>query len=269
MKENFEKLPFAMLIGSLVTAFISSTARCALTVTTLDARYGVYESSSILPTLYHAFLIAALIALAVIAFLKAPSREEDYVRAHSDLTVFASFVCAFMLIANAGASIYYIVRNLSLPSTFDILELCFSPLAIVYFIGLARSQRKQRAPLALMSMFVIALCAVCLIRVYFDNSALQVSPNKIMNELAFLSAMIYFLSEARAQLGILKHRLYLASALTAPVLLLSSAVPNLLFPRELSIGESDNFMHYAVCVALAIFIWARLYAYAKYKDTNE
>ncbi len=269
MKKKFEKLPFAMLLTSLALALISVAARSVLTLTALDARYGVYEHSNILPTVYHVLLALATVALIVFAIFKAPKREPDYVRPHSDLTIFASCVCAFMLIANVGMAIYYIVVNRATPTTFDILELCFSLPAILYFLGLVRSERKSSAPLALMSMFAIAWCAVCLIRVYFDNSVLQVSPNKIMNEVAFLAAMVYFLSEARAQLGIMKHRLYLASAITAPVLLLTSAVPNLLFPRELSIGESDNFMHYAVCVALAIFIWARLYAYAKSEDTKE
>lgn len=269
MKKKLEKQSLAMLIASLAIALVSVAVRSVLTLTVLDARYGVYENGNILPTFYHTLLTLSLIALIVFAVLKAPKRQPDYIRPHSDLTIFASCVCAFMLIANAAMTIYYIVVNRATPTTFDILELCFSLPAILYFLGLVRSQRKQSAPLALMSMFAIAWCAVCLIRVYFDNTVLQVSPNKIMSEVTFLSAMVYFLSEARAQLGIINHKLYLASAITAPVLLLTSAVPNLLFPKELSIGESDNFMHYAVCVALAIFIWARLFAYAKCEDTNE
>ncbi len=269
MKKKFEKTPLAMLIASLATALVSTAVRSALTLTVLDTRYGVYEQGNVLPTLYHSLLALTLIALAVFAVLKAPKRAPDHTSPHSDLVVFASCVCAFMLIANAGVAIYNIVANHAAPTTFDVLELCFSPFAIVYFLGLVRSQSKQSAPLALTSMLMIAWCAVCLIRIYFDNSLLQVSPNKIMNEVALLSAMIYFLSEARTQLGIVKHRLYLASALTAPVLLTSVSVPNLLFSRELSIGASDNYMHYAVCLALAIFIWARLWAYAKLDDTNE
>lgn len=269
MKKKFEALPLVMLLASIAATIISVAARSTLTLTALDARYGVYDNGNILPAVYHVLLVLVLISLALFSFLKAPKREPDYVRAHSDITLFASCVCAFMLIANAGVAIYYIVRNGASPDTFDILELCFSPLAILFFLGLVRSDTKPKASLALMSMFVIAWCAVCLIRIYFDNSVLQVSPNKIMSELAMLSTMIYFLSEARAQLGIIKHRFYLASALVTPVLLMTAAVPNLLFPNELSIGTSDSFLRYAVCTSLAIFIWARLFAYAKSEETNQ
>ncbi len=269
MKKRFEKTSLTVLLASLAAALVSTGVRSALTLTVLDARYGVYEKGNVLPTLYHSLLALALIALAVFAALKAPKRAPDHTSPHSDLVVFASCVCAFMLIANAGVTIYNIVANSTLPSTFDILELCFSPFAIIYFFGLVRRDQKKSAPLALMSMLVIAWCAVCLVRIYFDNSLLQVSPNKILGEVALLSAMIYFLSEARTQLGVVKHRLYLASALVAPVLLTSASVPNLLFSRELSIGTSDSYMRYAVCFALAIFIWARLYAYTKIDNTDE
>ena len=193
-----------------------------------------------------------------------------------------------MLIANTLASaynaVYYIVENYPLlahyekvklfmsneaPLVFSIIEICFAIPAIIYFFGLVRSQPKRSGALALASLFPIAWCAICLIRVYFDNTALQVSPNKIISELAFLSAMIYFLSEARAQLGTIKHRLYLASSVIAPVLLTTSAVPNLLCAKELSISASDNYMRYAVCLVFALFIWARLFAYAKSDGTNE
>lgn len=269
MKKSFEKVPLLMLLASLILAITSAAVRSYLTLTALDARYGVYEHGNILPDVYHILLAVALLALVIIAFVKAPKRAPDYTRPHSDLTIFASCICAFMLIADVFMALYYIVVNRTPLTTFDILELCFSVPAVLYFLGLVRSQTKRSTALALTSLFPTAWCAVCLIRIYFDNSVLQVSPNKIMGELALLSAMIYLLSESRAQLGTMKHKLYLAAATAAPVLLFTSAVPNLLFPNQISIGESDDFIRYAIEVALALFIWARLFAYAKRKQTNQ
>lgn len=288
MKEKFNFQSLTVLVASVALAVVSTVVRSVLTLTALDTTYGVYKHGNILPTVYHAVLATALVALVIFAVCKAPKRSPEYTRPQSAFTTFASCVCAFMLIANtlisAYHTIYYIVENHAIlaeydklklfmtdeaPLVFSIIEICFAIPAIIYFIGLVGSQTKRTGVLALTSLSPIAWCALCLIRVYFDNSALQVSPNKIMSELAFLAAMIYFLSEARAQLGTINHKIYLASAGIAPVLLTTSAVPNILFSRELSISTTDNSMRYAICAVFALFIWARLFAYAKNDNTNE
>lgn len=288
MKEKFNFPSLTVLIASVALAIISVVMRSVLTLTALDTAYGVYEHGNVLPTVYHAVLAVALIALAIFAAAKAPKRSPEYIRPQCSFTTFASCVCAFMLIANTFVSAYnaihYIVENYYLLAGYDkvklfmtneaalvfsIIEICFAIPSIIYFIGLVRSQTKRTGVLALSSLFPIARCAICLIRVYFDNTALQVSPNKIMCELAFLAAMIYFLAEARSQLGTVNHKVYLASAGIAPVLLTTSAIPNLLFAKELSISASDNSMRYAICAVFALFIWARLFAYTKSNNTDE
>ncbi len=288
MKEKFNFQSLTVLITSIALAIISVVARSFITLTVLDTTYGVYEHGNVLPTVYHAILAFALITLVIFAVLKTPKRSPKYIHPQSSLTTFASCVCAFMLIANTLVSaydaIYYIVENYTILSGYDklklfmtneaslvfsIIEVCFAIPAIIYFIGLAGSQTKRTGTLALTSLSPIAWCAVCLIRVYFDNSALQVSPNKIMSELAFMVAMIYFLSEARTQLGTVNHKVYLVTASIAPVLLTTSAIPNILFAKELSISVSDSSMRYAICAVFALFIWARLFAYVKSDDANE
>ena len=263
MKKNYEKLPLAILLSSLGITAISVTVRIILTFTLMDAKYGVYERGSILPAIYHAALALSLIAIAALAYFKAPDRAPNYIRPSSDFTVFASLACAFLLLAELFLSLYYIIVDGAPSSTFDTLELCFSVPAIFYFLGLVRSQEKRSVPLVLLSFFPTAWCSVCLIRIYFDSSILQISPNKIIGEVALLAAMIYFLSESRSQLGVINHKVYLAMAAVAPALLLTSSLPNLLCGDRLSIGTSDNFMRYAIDAVFALFIYARLAAYAR------
>lgn len=263
MKKTFERFPLGMLIASVIAALAFTAFRIFLTLTVLVPRYGVYDSDSILPTIYHSALAVAVVVFAILAIVKSPKREPDYTHKVTDFTVFATCACGFLLAFEVVFTIYKILTTNTEPSTFDIVEICFAVPAIIYFIGIITSHGKKSAALMLTSLFPTAWCAVCLIRIYFDVSVLQTSPNKILGEIALLATMFYFLSEARVQLGKHSSRLHIAAASIAPILLLSSAVPNLLFSRLLSIGLSDDFMRYAIDAVFALFMWARLGAYAR------
>ena len=150
--------------------------------------------------------------------------------------------------------------NIRAPITFDTLELVFCIPAIIFFASFLFNMKKPTAR-AFLSFFPIAWCATCLIRIYFDTTALNTSPNKIIGEIALLSAMLYFLTESRFLIGIVSHRFYLAIATVAPILLITSAIPNIFLSNMLSISNSDEFIRYAVDLAFAVFIWLRLASY--------
>ncbi len=263
LPEMLRKTPIVFFFLSIGMAVIAAALRCVLTLTALDAHYGVYESGSALTVIFHIILAASVIIISVAATLKAPKRDAKYLIPRSDFTVFTSCAAAFLLAFELFISLYNTLTSNTEPAIFDILEMCFSVPAIVFFLALALTTKSRTAALALTSLFPTAWCATCLIRIYFDNSVLMTSPNKILGELALLAAMLYFLVEARNQLGMTSHRFYLAAASAAPILLFTSAVPNLLFSDKLSIGTSDSYMRYAIEAVFALFIWARLAAYAK------
>lgn len=263
MKKTHISPSFAMLIASLALTVISVAARIFLTLTALETKHGVYERGNILPTVYHIVLFFAIAAIVVFAIVKTPKGDPEFVFVQSAPHTFTACVCAFLLIAEVCLTLYHALSSTIKLTNFDILEICFAIPAAIYFLGLAVTKQKRSAVLMLTSFFPIAWCAVCLIRIYFDTSVLQVSPNKIFGELALLSAMIYFLSESRAQIGTLNHKLFIACSAAAPVLLFTSAIPNLFYPSILSSGTSDNFLRYAIDAAFALFIWSRLAAYVK------
>lgn len=255
--------PLILLAASLGTALLSVIVRVYLTLTQLDVKYGVYAGDSILPTVFHITLAAVLILLAIVAFFVAPKRSEKYTCPNSNSNVFISSTVAFMLLADLLFSLYYILASEEKPSTFDILEILFCIPAAIFFLTFLLNKAKNSALRIFFSFFPTAWCTVCLIRVYFDTTALNTSPNKTLCEIALLAAMLYFLNESRSLLGIFSHRFYLAAATVAPVLLFSSSIPNLLFPTKLFISESDSFLRYTINAAFALFIWIRYAAYVK------
>ena len=267
--KRFETTPIIFLAISIICALLFATARCALSVFLLDARYGVYYHSSVLPNLFHIIIAAVCVAIATVAFKKSMPRGEDYTFPHTDFIAFTAFASALLLMFDLLTSLYDVFLKNTEPSKFDIVEMCFCVPAIMYFFALTVKKRKYALPVAITSFFPTAWCAVCLIRIYFDNSVLMTSPNKIIGQVALLAAMVYFLGESRAQLGIISHKLYLITASVSPILLLTSAIPNILFSRKLAIGASDNTLRYAIEAAFALFMWARLLAYSKNPEFPE
>ncbi len=272
---NFPRILF---IASLGTAFLAVIARIVLTLTKLDVKYGVYVRDSISPTVFHIVLAVILAALAITAFLKAPKQNTDYVCPSTNSNIFISSTIAFLLVADILFSLYYIyvhfketqaippemLDKISLIQRlpfFDILELVFCIPAIIFFSSFIFEKVKIPAARAFCSFFPTAWCTVCLIRIYFDTTSLNTSPNKTLCEIALLAAMLYFLNESRSLLGIFSHRFYLATATVAPVLLFTAAVPDLLFPTKLLTSESDSFLRCTIFAAFAVFIWVRYSAY--------
>ncbi len=258
-----------LLIISIAAVILSVVTRSVLTVTTLDARYGVYEHGNAIPTIYHILLLVICLLMAGYALISAKSTNKAFFPASNSFTVFASFACGFLLAADFLITFITVAANGLSPTRFDIIEICFSVPAIIYFIAIAVKPKSRSSVLALASLFPIAWCAVCLIRMYFDTTVLMTSPDRILGQIALLSAMIFFLSEARIRVSNFSHRLFTASASVAPVLLLTHAVPNLLFANRLAIGESYSTIRCAVEIAFALFAYARLSLYNKEENLSE
>ncbi len=265
-------MPLIFLAASIGCAAIFAIFRMILTNMYLEPIYGVYTNGTVIPNIYHAAMAIVIVAFGVTACFTSISRDGEYNIPKSDFSLFTSFSAALILMFDLFLSLYNIYKTVvseTSPSVLDILEICFLLPAIFYFFGLTRGNSSRTLALTLTSYFPTAWCAVSLIKVYFDNTVLMTSPNKIINEVALLSAMVYFLGESRIQLSTISHKLYLFTASAAPVLLTVSAIPNLFMADKISLGKSDSTVLYAIEIVFALFMWARLAAYAKRTDLRE
>ncbi len=270
--KRFEKKPFVFLAASIGCAAIFAIFRMILTNMYLEPMYGVYTHGAVIPDIFHAVLAIIIVAFGVTAYSTNISRDGEYNIPKSDFSLFTSFSAALILTFDLFLSLYNIYKTAiseASPSALDILEICFLLPAIFYFFGLTRGNSGRTLALILTSYFPTAWCAVSLIKVYFDNTVLMTSPNKIINEVALLSAMVYFLGESRIQLSAISHRLYLFTASAAPVLLTVSALPNLFMADKISLGKSDSTILYVTEIVFALFMWSRLAAYAKNPELRD
>lgn len=265
--QNNYKTAKTLLIASAVCALLSAVARSVLTLTLLDVSYGIYAHGSIAPTVYHIMLAAVCIALVGYAVIFTKENKKEYNARSNTFTLFASFACAFILAAELAVGLVNIATGATNADKFSIIEMCFSVPAIVYFVFIALKPEKRSTAAAFTSFFPTAWCAICLIRIYFDSSLLMTSPENILSQMALLAAMLFFLSESRMQVSNFKDKFFLAAASAAPVLLITHAVPDLLFADKLLIGESGSILRCAAEAALALFMYARLVSYIKNNES--
>ena len=249
-------------IASVCSAAAATAARTILTFTLLDANYGVYRHGSILPNIFHIILAAVCIALALMGIFKAPNLSKEHSVPLNTLTAFASFASALLIAARAAEILWFGAASLTL-GKIEITEAVFAIISALYFIALPIKGGKRSVGLAFASFGPIGWCTVSLIGLYFDKTVLMTSPNKVLGLVSLLSAMLYFLCETRLMTENLSHRYFLAAASAAPVLLITSALPNVVCYGLLSIGSWDDLIRYAAETVLGLFILARLYAYSR------
>ena len=261
---------------ALITAAASVAARLFITACFTDPDMGVYTRGTSLPKIYEYLLAAMLLATVIWSYF---SKKTFYFREYPVPTYFTAFteaVLGFMMLACA-AVLLFITVSFKKSTPYEVLMIIFAVLSGIYYISLLISRKSKQAALAFLSLTPIFWSMTALVEVYRDMSVLISSPNRIFNQLAYLSLMVFLLAESRVLLGYKSTRLYAPAAACAAVLLLTSSVPNLIFRSTLMIGSSDRPIIYVLQFAAGLYAAAKLISFCflsaplsnTVKDTSE
>lgn len=145
------------------------------------------------------------------------------------------------------------------------LALLCSLAAAVYFFMLSLP-RAHRPGLAFAGMAAILRLLCGIARIYFDMDLVMNSPNKILLQTAFVCLMLFLLAEIRFLLEekYARPRLYVVSALLA---LVTATVAGFSILIGYFGGVLKKFPYFGtegfLCTALALYVFARLWDYAK------
>ena len=258
---------YILPVCATVAAILSVVIRVLLSISSLDADYGVYKRGTVLPTVYHILLAVVCVAFIVPPFIRMILKKDASGALidpkKGDLTVFTSCVSAFLIAAVLLTKLYDVIVGQQTLDRYGILTIVFGIPSIIFFLAILKSGIGHTPGLAFLSLFPIAFMATDLINVYFDKTLLITSPGRTLHELALLSGMLYFLNESRFLLEKSSAPLFYAFAPTAPVMMLTASVPELILPGTLLIGNSDSYILRAAEAAVALFILARLWSAAK------
>ena len=105
---------------------------------------------------------------------------------------------------------------------------------------------------------------------YFDTATLaRNAPNKIVDQMAFLFAALFFLYEIRISLGREKWNLYIAFGFIAALLTAYSSIPSLILYFVSGSTVSNNIQENVLSFALLVFIISRIILAAFLKEDCE
>lgn len=127
-----------------------------------------------------------------------------------------------------------------------------------FFLSIFIEKRDNvfKAAFSLSIVFFLALYAILL---YFDTQEHPVnSPNRFVDQMAYLSAALFFLYEARIPLGRTKWRGYVTFGLIATLLCTYSAIPSLVLYIVNRSVISESIIESMLTLTIAIFILSKV-----------
>ena len=139
-----------------------------------------------------------------------------------------------------------------------IITVIFAALSIVHFILTALVEKHSSTSRATFGLCTVIFLSLYAVHLYFDTTMSVNAPNKLIDELAYLSSALFFLYETRLSMGREKWKEYIAVGFVSSLLTAYSSIPALVtfFVRDTVI--SNNIYESALSFTLFIFITARI-----------
>ena len=232
----------AVVCGSVLLftyAFVGNKSEKLIATFTTPSTYG--------PS---AIIITALIFFAT----KAYSRIKD-------------FELAFPAGIDREDAARYVSQNLSLYVTALLVPLAL--LAAVYFILNATVAERYSVARATFGVCTVLFLAIYASFLYFDTTMAINAPNKIVDQMAFIFASLFFLYEIRISLARECWHLYIAFGFIAATLGAYSSIPSIVmfFIKDAVISHSLEETLLTLCITL--FIASRLVLACKLNPDKE
>lgn len=144
-----------------------------------------------------------------------------------------------------------------------------SPLAIVCallaflsagsFLVSVFIEKNEHLYKAIFSLSIVFFLAIYSVMLFFNNEVRPTnSPNKIVDQMAFLSAAIFFLFESRICIGRAKWRGYVGFGLIACLLTAYSSIPSLIVYVANGNIVSDSLVESILSLTISVFIFSKV-----------
>lgn len=207
--------------------------------------------------------IVVISVIGFMSYLFLGEKEADLIAKSGNAASFipagiVSTALLFMGVKNFGLAFSGGLPDNRLPAL-AILSAILALLSVGSFflsIFIEKNLNNYKASFSLSIVFFLAIYACML---FFNTSIHPTnSPNKIIDQMAYVSAAIFFLYEARIPLGRTQWRPYVAFGLIATLLTAFSAIPSLIVYAYNGYIVSDSIIESLLTLALSIFIFSKV-----------
>lgn len=263
----------AIRIYLTVLAFATLAAsglRAAALVKDFDFASGHFDGKSLITA---ASLLTVASAIVMITYVFFADKSKGYVAQFSTPLTYvpAGAVCAatvFFLLNIKEAIPKLSEVSKGTPIT-DILLLLVFYLAfptVIYFILNSVSSERASNARAVSGIATVICFALYTSYLYFDTALTINNPNKIIDEMAFLLAALFFLYETRISISRESWNLYFVTGAIASSVGLYSSVPAIIATVIRDKAISESLEENVLILTVAVFIFARLILSATYNE---
>lgn len=254
-------------LSAIVATVVAVIARVCCLVWFYDEEIGYYTKGFVPMALnVFCFFAVAFMASGFLVTKKAKwlcdGREDNLAVKITSVLCALAFVAFFVISVVSTTFVSQSVVS-------DLLIKISSLMAIAYFaINLFGSNAKRSVQVLL--GFGLIVWAICILAItYFDVYVQLNSPDKIMLHLALISAMAFLVSEFRAYVIAINHRLYLFCASFAVFFLATCTIPSLV--KWIIDGMSEyKYLYYDVVLLILLgYVTVRLLTFAFCIDKRE
>lgn len=285
MNTNSKRLGIYLTIMLIATA-IATSLRTVACVSYLDYQSGFYSNKALITA---ADVITILTAIGMLSYALTAKR----IKLRASFSTSSTYVPTGILgVATAFLGIrtftyaistckypFFSVEVFTFKSPSALIGVLTGILALLSIVHhffnafLTESKSELRAYFAIASIAFLAFYSILL---YLDETVAINDTSKMVREMSFLLAAIFFLYEARISLGREMWRIYTAFGLCAATLAAYASIPAIItyYVKGVVLSATEakslaSLEEYLLLLALFIFIVARLFLTATLKEEKE
>ena len=272
MRKNYKFLYFISAAFALL-AVVGVVLRTAALFTVYDSDIGYYQTSAVLPDIFHIVCIAA-VAFAALSILFLPEKAAFDYAPPSSMPSFVRGGAAFAIVASS-AYVGYVCLGLlgdraiytSVTTGAGTIVEKFAAIlgfaSIIYFALVLAGKAEEGEKHVYFGYCVILFVLMILAKTYFDFYTTMNSPNKLLLQISFMSIMLYMLYELRFPIGSGSPRGYWAISLAAFYLTAVCSIPGIIAFFAGIFTKNEYFVCHFLSLGFCAYIGARLLSFIR------
>lgn len=266
MKNKIKLFGIYLPIFIIALAF-SVTFRTIACINDFDGASGYFNSSAFITPANISIILASLFLL---SYLFKKNKEVKFIPNFTSISTYIPtgligvaevFMAVYFLPLAKESYLYIDAYGRYSKRTATIIYLLvgvFAILSVVHFVMTALIEKHSSTRRALFGLCTVIFLALYSVHLYFDTSTAVNAPNKLIDELSYLFASLFFLYETRLSMGREKWRAYIATGFVGALLCAYSSIPSLITYFTNGVMISNNIYESVLTFALFIFITARI-----------
>lgn len=265
--------------GFAILTLLGVISRMISLISFYDKDIGYYQTSAILPDIFHGICVFAIIA-ALSAFFIIPTRKNGDLTKYNPVSTSARVGSVFALCSVSAFAVYFFTHsfaqnNISITAnsgSFGIVKTVAIVLAVpsIIYFGLVLAKKTEKGEgHVLFGYCTIIFILMMLAITYFDLTTAMNSSNKLLLQITLMILMLYMLYELRFSLDNASPSGYVTISLLAVYFSCVTALPSIVAFFLGILTRADYLFFHFVVFGLGVYASLRFITFVMTQRTQK